>query len=104
VPPLLLQPLVENALRHGVSDRTGRGTVQVSVRREADTVRIDVVGDGPGYHEPRSATSPGVGLRNTRARLEGLYPDHHRLEISTVGGQGTRVRLVLPYQMLESTA
>jgi two-component system LytT family sensor kinase len=98
VPPLLLQPIVENALRHGLAEGPGRGTVQVSARRQADTVTIDVVDDGPGYDRARADTGRGVGLRNTQARLDGLFPDHRCLEITPLATRGTRVRLVLPYR------
>lgn len=98
VPPLLLQPLVENALRHGMSDPDGRGRVRVSAHRQADRLTIDIVDDGPGYDSDRADTSGGVGLTNTRARLAGLYPNDHRLEIAALAVRGTRVRLDLPYQ------
>ncbi len=98
VPPLLLQPLVENALRHGISDADGRGRVRVSARRQADRITIDVVDDGPGYESGRAGTATGVGLKNIRERLVGLYPNDHRIEIAPLVERGTRVRLVLPYR------
>jgi two-component system LytT family sensor kinase len=104
VPPLLLQPIVENALRHGLGEGPGRGTVQVSARRRADTVTIDVVDNGPGYDGARADTGRGVGLRNTQARLNGLFPDRRCLEITPLAARGTRVRLVLPYRATRAGA
>jgi two-component system LytT family sensor kinase len=98
VPPLLLQPLVENALRHGIRDTGGRSQVRVSARRQMGRVTIDIDDDGPGYDSAHANTGTGVGLRNTRARLAGLYPNDHRLEIAPRAERGTRVRLVLPYR------
>jgi two-component system, LytTR family, sensor kinase len=97
IPPLLLQPLVENALRHGMSSADGRGSVRVSARRQANRVTIDIVDDGPGYDSGRADAATGVGLRNTRERLAELYPNDHQFEIAPLVERGTRVRLVLPY-------
>jgi signal transduction histidine kinase len=104
VPPLLLQPIVENALRHGVADRVGEGTVQVLATRGGDTVTIDVVDNGPGYETSRNPRQRGVGLRNIQQRLDGLYPGQHGLDITALAGRGTRVRLTLPYRQAAAVA
>ena len=82
VPNLILQPLVENAIKHGIAARPGSGRVEVHARRDADTLHLLVRDDGPG---PDASAPPrpgegGVGLRNTRDRLELLYPGRHAFE------------------------
>lgn len=82
VPPLILQPLVENAIKHGPA-RLGRGArVEIRARRAGERLRLEVWDDGPGLGAPSSADSgKGIGLTNTRARLAQLYNGHHHFEI-----------------------
>ena len=78
VPPMILQPLVENALRHGIAPSEDGGTVRLDVRTENDrtTVRVEDTGVGPTTDAPLSDESDGVGLTNTNARLQRTYgPD-----------------------------
>ena len=101
VPNLILQPLVENALRHGVARRSSPGTVTISARLERDDtrLRLEVCDDGPGLQAAGvSATdaTPGLGLANTRARLEsmfGLVESNFEL---TSGAGGASAVLVIP--------
>jgi two-component system, LytTR family, sensor kinase len=96
VPRLILQPLVENAIKHGVSPRSGRGLIQISARLRAGTLWIEVRDNGVGLSGPaRSRLYSGVGLSNTRARLECLYGDHHRLEFAE-GTEGLAVQMHIP--------
>src|SRR5690606_25821551 len=75
VPTLILQPLVENALRHGIATRAGPGRVEITAQRHGDILQISVSDDGVGLAE--SATER-IGLANTRARLRLLHADRHR--------------------------
>ncbi|WP_189453196.1 sensor histidine kinase [Cognatilysobacter bugurensis] len=93
VPRLMLQPLVENAVSHAVAQRASPGTVEVHAVRDAARLVLEVRDDGG---DRPSAGGFGVGLANTRARLQCLYADDHRLDIDTRGGHGTRVRIDLP--------
>jgi two-component system LytT family sensor kinase len=100
VPALLLQPLVENAIRHGVAPRTEGGHVTIGARviqragRGAGRgVRVWVADDGPGLNEGVGA-GDGIGLANTRERLRELYGSAHRFDL--VNGQGLRVEMELP--------
>ena len=93
LPRLLLQPLVENAFRHGL--RNGRGRLAVSLRRDGDTLRCRVEDDGVGI-APDAA--PGVGLANVRERLALLYGDRHRWSIGPRDGGGTVAEIVLPLE------
>jgi hypothetical protein len=96
VPPLFLQPLVENAVRHGIMPREEGGTLLIEARRVGDQLLIRVVDDGPG--PPADAdTNSGVGLSNTRARLDTLYGDDHRFTLQRADGGGCVVRVELPF-------
>ena len=98
VPNLLLQPLVENAIKHGVSRRTSPGCVRVTGSRQGDRLLLEVSDDGPGLAEAGPGRPGGIGLRNTRSRLQHAYGDDFRLEISRRAEGGTSVRLDLPWR------
>jgi two-component system, LytTR family, sensor kinase len=93
VPALLLQPLVENAIRHGLALRRDAGRIDIDARSGADTVSIVVVddgsGDGAGGPERR-------GLGNTRARLHAVYGGAASLDLTHEAGRGTRVEVRIP--------
>jgi LytS/YehU family sensor histidine kinase len=95
VPGFLLQPLVENAVRHGIAPRSRPGNVSVDCRREGAMLKVDVVDDGVGLP---AALREGVGLRATRERLAGLYPGRSGLVIAGVPGGGTRSAVTLPFE------
>ncbi|OHE86021.1 MAG: hypothetical protein A2579_04010 [Lysobacterales bacterium RIFOXYD1_FULL_69_11] len=94
VPRLMLQPLVENAIAHAVSHRAAPSVVEVRARREDGRLVLEVLDDGAGTP---SKPGFGMGLSNTRARLECLYGDAHSLNVEVLPGGGTRVRVSLPY-------
>jgi len=98
VPLFLLQPLVENALEHGIARRPGAGRLELCAERVGTWLRISVADDGPGFFGG-PARDDGVGLANTRARLEELYGDAQCLTIepSSPAG-GTRVIIELPFR------
>lgn len=99
VPAMILLPLVENAVRHGVSTRPGPGEVGIRARREADTLRLEVWDDGPGL-DPSARRAPrrGIGLANTQARLAQLYGATHRFELVDGSPTGLVVRVSLPFR------
>jgi len=99
VPSLLLQPLVENAIRHGIEPRVLGGMIGISAYLVGDRVRIEVQDDGVGLPPDwRLETSSGLGLRVTRERLEMLYSEagKHHFTISPRQGGGTHVAIQIP--------
>lgn len=102
VPALLLQPLVENSLRHGIEPSAQPGTVRLTVRREGAQLRLSVEDNGAGFSaEPKSNT--GLGLSNLRVRLKMLYGDAQTLELSKQPTGGVMVRIVIPARAEESS-
>jgi LytS/YehU family sensor histidine kinase len=99
VPSLILQPLVENAIRHGVARRDEGGRVEIVGRRETGRLVLEVRDDGPGF--PRGwdpAASGRVGLANTRERLERLYGAAFKFETRNAPAGGAVVRVEIPYR------
>ncbi|QRN95246.1 histidine kinase [Archangium violaceum] len=95
VPALLLQPLVENAIRHGIAPRRGPGEVVVRAERVAERLELEVRDDGVG---PPRELREGVGLRNTRARIERLYGPLGAVELVPGQPRGFIARLTLPFR------
>ena len=97
VPNLLLQPLVENAIKHGVSKRVAGGEIRVAGTRRDDNLRLTVYNDGPWVREDLEATSGGVGLGNLRTRLQILHGDRSELLLRPVDTGGVEVVVTLPF-------
>ncbi len=100
-PRFILQPLVENALRHGIARRAEAGLLEVTARRDGDMLVLTVRDDGPGF-DPAAPSATGVGLSNTRARLAVLYGDRATLEIANAAGGGVLATIRLPYHEAEN--
>ncbi|NVJ97827.1 MAG: histidine kinase [Alphaproteobacteria bacterium] len=95
VPPFILQPVVENAIRHGIEKRAAARQLSVTGNVEEGRLVLQVMDDGPGYLP--SAVTSGVGLANTKERLQTLYGASATLEIGTPeGGKGCAVTITLP--------
>ncbi|MEX1181796.1 MAG: histidine kinase [Gemmatimonadota bacterium] len=100
VPSLLLQPLVENAIHHGIARRAGPGTVRLEAGIvTGEVLELRVLDTGVGLGAP-AGDSTGLGLSNTRARLEQLYGDRHELELTDRPGGGACVTVRLPLRIL----
>jgi two-component system, LytTR family, sensor kinase len=96
VPNLILQPIVENAIRHGISQRPTPGVVGIEASRDGERLRVNVYDDGPGLR-PNGGAGGGVGLSNTRERLAQLYGERQRFTLSEREGGGVEAALVLPF-------
>lgn len=103
VPSMLLQPLVENAVRYGVSARAEGGTVRLTARRDGALLVIEIADDGPGMRPEAAASGNGFGLHSVRERLRVAGPPH-AIAIDGAPGAGTRVRLTLPLAPREAAA
>ncbi|MCX5752816.1 MAG: histidine kinase [Candidatus Krumholzibacteria bacterium] len=95
VPSMLLQPLVENAVRHGISPKVGGGVVRIEAFRDGGTLRVVVRDNGSGFKE---SGREGIGLRNVRERLRVAYGQRASIEISSEREQGTSVTILMPVE------
>jgi two-component system, LytTR family, sensor kinase len=99
VPSMILQPLVENAIRHGIAPRAAGGAVTVRAARQDGTLHLVVRDDGPGLvREPAGEPGEGVGLANTRARLEHLYGAGQSFSYGNATDGGFEVELRIPFR------
>jgi sensor histidine kinase YesM len=96
VPNMILQPIIENAIRHGISQRIAGGHIEVSARRDGAKLHLRVKDDGLGVTLSENSKT-GVGLANTRERLKQTYGGSHDFEIKTAPEGGTIVTITIPY-------
>jgi LytS/YehU family sensor histidine kinase len=97
VPQLILQPIVENAIRHGIGRSSSAGRILISASKVDGTVELRVQDDGPGLRPSDSSEEEGIGLANTRARLQQLYGQNARLEIENCDRGGVIVTMNIPF-------
>jgi signal transduction histidine kinase len=102
VPNMLLQPLVENALRHGIAKRTQAGLLEIRAWREQEWLMVAVRDNGPGL--PAGTLTERIGLANTRSRLRQLYADKQRFTLSSAGDGGTVATVQIPFRATEHDA
>jgi two-component system LytT family sensor kinase len=96
VPNLLLQPLVENAIKHGIAKRVAGGTVRVTGVSRDGSLCLSIYNDGPGFPQDWETQGSGVGLANLRTRLQILYGDASELRMTRAGSDGVEVVVTLP--------
>jgi two-component system LytT family sensor kinase len=100
IPNFILQPIVENAIRHGIAPRASAGRVEIRARRQGDALVVEVRDDGRGLRPGDGARQPrGMGLRNVRARLEQLYAGEQRLSVEPHPEGGVLVTIALPLRL-----
>jgi two-component system, LytTR family, sensor kinase len=98
VPHLLLQPLVDNAVKHGISRLPGGGEIRIAATAEAHQLKIEICDNGPGLSKTVTHASIGLGLRITRERLESLYGPDQSLELLSLPGGGTTAQVWIPFR------
>jgi LytS/YehU family sensor histidine kinase len=101
VPNLLLQPIVENAIRHGIAPRTSPGKIEIQAKKNNGILKVRVQDNGPGLSDDQRKTVPlkkGLGLSNTRERLQQLYGKGHRFELENAPEGGLVVTVEIPDQ------
>src|SRR6185503_2370241 len=98
VPNLILQPLVENAIKHGVSKIDEEGRIEIHARREGERLFLCVRDNGPRVTENGQLTGEGVGLRNTRERLEQLYGSDQSLTLRAAEDGGVIAEVIIPFR------
>lgn len=99
VPNLILQPLVENAIRHGISHQNSPGLLEIEARRQNGDLQIMVSDNGPGLRPDWEAqATKGIGVVNTNERLKHLYGKNHRFELRNRESGGTTATLVIPFR------
>jgi two-component system LytT family sensor kinase len=98
VPSMLLQPLVENSIRHGLASKVEGGTVTLRARRGSSRLFIEVEDDGVGIPESEMShvLNKGIGVSNVKERLEVLYNQDYRMDIDSQPGRGTRIEIEVP--------
>jgi two-component system LytT family sensor kinase len=106
VPSMILQPLVENSIKHGLSRKVGEGRITIrTVLRDGHAV-IEVIDDGLGMSEERleHAMGGGIGLSNVNERLRTIYGAHYHLTLKSVPGEGTCARIEIPQLIVAERA
>ncbi len=107
VPSILLQPLIENSIKHGLEPRIHGGTVTLRSRLEGDRVRIEVADDGVGMgdrpHTALRRTGAGIGMKNVQERLEVLYGNQASFSVVSNPGRGTLVSIEIPTSLPDAT-
>jgi len=103
VPSMILQPLVENSVRHGVAPRPEGGCIKIKAWRDNSLLRLEVEDDGPGLSGDRPPKER-VGLTNTRARVSNLYGDEHGLKLRHAAGGGLVVSLSIPFRTVSDSS
>jgi signal transduction histidine kinase len=96
IPPMILQPIVENAIKHGIGPKVEGGKVRVSARQDGDRIVLTVEDTGVGPAAKSRGRGAGIGLINVRERLQHVYGDFASLKLEEISSGGTRAVLVLP--------
>ena len=105
IPSLLLQPIVENAIKYAIAPRERGGTIRIEAHVRGAQLHVEIIDDGPGIADPiavngatHAVAGRGVGLVNTRQRLEEIYPQNHSFSMTNVVPQGLKVWLRIPFE------
>ena len=106
MPPLLLQPLVENAIKYAIAQSINGGLIRIAAKVFAGELLLEVSDNGPGLDLANSRNNgrKGVGLTNTRERLQELYGDNHRFQLSSTEPHGLTIGIRIPLEIMEQAA
>jgi two-component system LytT family sensor kinase len=107
VPSMLLQPLVENSIKHGLAPKIGEGRITIRSSLRGGHAIIDIIDNGVGVspdHRQRVTTDGGIGLRNVNERLRVIYGANYQLQLDSVPGEGTCARIVIPELVVPAKA
>jgi len=98
VPSMLLQPLVENCIKHGLSSKVEGGTIRIRTRHQDSRLHVEVEDDGVGIPEAKLAIllDLGIGVSNVNERLKVLFGNDYRMWIDSQPGRGTKIQIELP--------
>jgi two-component system LytT family sensor kinase len=98
VPSLILQPMVENAVKHGIAKRVQGGAIRIAASRSNGSLTLRVYNDGPGLPARWEETQSGVGMSNVRTRLQNLYGDKFEMSMRNQGPGGVEVSVTVPFR------
>jgi LytS/YehU family sensor histidine kinase len=98
VPTLILQPMVENAIKHGIAKRAQGGAVRIAASRSDGTLTLAVYNDGPGLPASWETSHSGIGISNMRTRLRSLYGDAFKLKLENQSPGGVEVSISVPFR------
>ena len=104
VPHMILQPVLENAIKHGLEAHSAAGEIAICSRRENDTLFLTVRDDGPGIRSPSPRRGSGLGLTNIRDRLSQLYGERQAFDIASAPDRGTLVTIRIPFAEIRDAA
>jgi two-component system, LytTR family, sensor kinase len=99
VPHLLLQPLVDNAVKHGISKLPAGGEIRITVNAQGGELQLEIRDNGPGFGKEGTFPASGFGLRITRERLESLYGQDQSVELLSLPGGGAVTRICIPFRV-----
>ena len=104
VPSLILQPMVENAIKHGIAKRAQGGAVRIAASRHDGVLTISVSNDGPSLPADWETARAGIGISNVRTRLRSLYGDESELSLRNRNGGGVEASVSLPLLLISPVA